>query len=145
MKTRLRRILPLVSGLTLVSLIHPSTVLAAAPAKACGPSVLGFLQFPTWYKYIIDNSKTTAAECVLQFDPITGIPRVLLAVFEILLRVGGLIAVVMIIYGGVLYMLSQGEPERTKGARTTIINALVGLAISLSAVAIVNLIGRNLL
>lgn len=55
-----------------------------------------------------------------------------------------MVAVGFIIFGGFQYMLSQGEPERTKGARSTILNALIGLAISLSAVAIVNLIGRNL-
>lgn len=121
--------------------IVPAKAFAATAAK-CSTSVLGFLDFPTWYKYL--NPSFSNGECVLSFDIKQDIPRVLLAVFEILLRVGGMVAVGFIIFGGFQYMLSQGEPERTKGARSTILNALIGLAISLSAVAIVNLIGRNL-
>ena len=67
-----------------------------------------------------------------------------MSVCVIILRGGVMIAVVMEIFGGCQCMLIQGNPEQTKGARSTIINALIGLAISISAVAIVNLIGKNL-
>lgn len=113
----------------------------AAPAGKCVESVT-FLKFPTWYKYIIDPA-TPATKCELKFDPTTDMPKVLLAVFEIILRVGGMLAVGMVIYGGILYVISQGEPDKTKGARGTIINAIIGLVITMSAVAIVNLIGKN--
>lgn len=124
----------------------PIGVLAAKP-EACGQTVGGFLGFPTWYKYL--NPTFSNGECNISFNILTSgglsdLPKVLLAIFEIILRVGGLAAVGFVIYGGIQYMISQGEPEKTKGARTTIINALVGLGISMSAVAIVNVIGRNL-
>jgi hypothetical protein len=124
----------------------PATTLAA-PASSTVPSKcvesVTFLKFPTWYKYIIDPA-SSGTKCELKFDPTTDIPKVLLAVFEIILRIGGMLAVGMVIYGGILYIISQGEPDKTKGARTTILNAIIGLVITMSAVAIVNVIGKNI-
>jgi hypothetical protein len=141
------KIAPRINGLiataSLFSLSLPARVFAVTPDRSCKTQADNFLGFPTWYKYIIDPASSTT-ECILKFDPRTDIPKLLLAVFEIILRVGGLVAVGFIIYGGIQYLISQGEPEKTKGARTTIINALVGLFISMSAVAIVNLIGKNI-
>lgn len=133
-------------GLAWAAVSFPVGVLAAK-AEACGQTVGGFLSFPTWYKYL--NPTFSNGECNITFNILSSgglsdLPKVLLAIFEIILRVGGLAAVGFVIYGGIQYMISQGEPEKTKGARTTIINAIVGLVISMSAVAIVNVIGRNL-
>jgi len=114
----------------------------AATAEACNTSIGGFLGLPTWYKYL--NPQFIDGECNISFQFPNDIGKVLLAVFEILLRIGGLVAVVFIIYGGFQYLLSQGEPDRVKGARSTIINALIGLAIAISATAIVNLVARNI-
>jgi hypothetical protein len=81
-------------------------------------------------------------------SPIISIPEsiipILMAIFEILLYIGGVVAVVFVIYGGIQYIISQGEPDRIRGARTTIINALVGLVIVILSTAIVNLIARNI-
>lgn len=67
-----------------------------------------------------------------------------LAVFDDLLRVAGMVAVVFVIYGGVRYITSQGEPEATKAAQGTIINALIGLAIAIVAATTVAFIGSSL-
>lgn len=121
----------------------PMQALAVATNDNCTEKVGGFLGFPTWYKYL-HPTITSAGECTLQFDIKEDLPKVLLAVFEIILRVGGLIAVGFIVYGGFQYMISQGNPDQTKAARGTILNAIIGLVITMSAVAIVNLIGKNL-
>lgn len=126
------------SALVTASTLSPQRVLAES---ACQESAGGFLNFPTWYKYIIANP---GPPCELEQDLIVNLPKILLAVFEILLRAGGLLAVAMILYGGIQYIISQGEPDKTKGARTTILNAIIGLVITMSAVAIVNLIGKNI-
>ncbi len=99
--------------------------------------------FPTWYKYL-DNAEIIAGRC----SPIVTFPdditKILLAIFEIIIRAGGLAAVAFVIWGAFQYQTSQGDPEKTKNARSTIVNALIGIAITVSAVAIVNLIGRSL-
>ncbi len=122
----------------------------AATAENCGKQSGNFLNFPTWYKYL--NPVFQDGKCKVSFPKdsngdesiIMAAGPILLAVFEIILRIGGLAAVGFIIFGGYQYLLSQGEPEGTKGAKSTILNAIIGLAIMMSAVAIVNLIGRNI-
>lgn len=113
--------------------------------EACSRESSAFLGFPTWYKYL--EPRIENGTCTLTFPKDTAgntdlgraAPPILLAVFEIILRVAGLVAVGYVIYGGFTYLISQGEPDRIKGARTTIVNALIGLAIAVSATAIVNL------
>lgn len=113
---------------------------AAASEQFCtGDGPLGL---PTWYKFL--RTEFVDEQCNVLFDVHTDIPRVALAIFEILLRLGGIVAVSMVIYGGVQFVLSQGEPDKIKGARTTIINALVGLVLVVSAVTIVNAVGGSL-
>lgn len=132
-----------------VTALMPSTAQAATRENCQGVSDR-ILQFPTWYKYLNPQySETTvdgitSGECNIDFTFPADIGKLLLAVFEILLRIAGILAIIFTIWGGFQYILSQGEPERASNARSTIVNALIGLAIAISAVAIVNLIGRNL-
>lgn len=125
---------------------------AATPAQGvCGDENQSFLSFPTWYKYL-DKAPGSGGRCDIavpkdaegntRIDQV--VAPVLLAVFEIILRIGGIAAVGFIIFGGFQYLISQGEPDRTKGAKSTILNAVIGLVITLSASAIVNIIGRNI-
>lgn len=117
----------------------------AASAQFCADEGAGFLQFPTWYKYLDYNFNSSTNSCEIKdFDIQTDGGKVLLAVAEILLRVGGMVAVSFVIYGGFQFILSQGNPENAKKARGTIIAALIGLVISASATVIVNLIGGTL-
>ena len=138
----MKNLIALSAALAAIAFALPGRALAVASATNCTESVGGFLGFPTWYKYLSPTINGT--ECSIVFEIKEDIPKVLLAVFEIVLRVGGIVAVVFIIWGGFQFMISQGNPDQTKGARSTIINALIGLAISISSVAIVNLIGKNL-
>lgn len=51
--------------------------------------------------------------------------------------IAGIISVIMIIIGGYWYMLSAGDPQKTKRGKDTILYAVVGLVISLSAWSII--------
>ncbi len=141
------------SLVTAGSVLLPITAQAASQAN-CNQSTAnnnaGFLGFPTWYKYLSPNFVNGECKLTLPLDDdnnesvVLALPRILLAVFEIILRVAGLAAVGFVIFGGFQYLISQGEPERTKGAKSTILNAMIGLIITLSATVVVNLIGRNI-
>ena len=48
----------------------------------------------------------------------------------------GIITVIVIVIAGVRYMTSQGEPDKIKGAKTTLTYAIIGLIIVLLAFAI---------
>lgn len=129
----------------LFTIVSPASV-SAAKAENCGTSSGGLLGFPTWYKYLEPSWDATKG-CTIKAD-IGGDPsvlgKILLAVFEIMLRVGGIVAVIFVLYGSIQYLISQGEPENLKNARTTIINALIGLIITMFATGIVNLIGGRI-
>lgn len=122
------------------------TNLVSRFAAACQPGDGGgFLGMPTWYKYL--DGEEVSGKCTVVFDPTAtaDIGKILLAAVEIILRIGGLVAIAFIIYGGFRYILSQGEPDKAKTARQTIINALIGLIITILATAIVNLVTGSLL
>ncbi len=52
----------------------------------------------------------------------------------------GIIAVIVVVIGGIKYMTSQGEPERIKSAKSTIMYAIIGLIVTLAAFAITEFI-----
>ena len=57
----------------------------------------------------------------------------------------GLICVIIMIIGGVQYMTSSGDPNKTKKARDTILYACIGLIICVLSFAIVNFVILNVL
>jgi hypothetical protein len=52
----------------------------------------------------------------------------------------GLLAVGMVIFGGIRYVLSSGDPSKTATAKNTILYAIVGLIVSLAAYAITSFV-----
>lgn len=57
----------------------------------------------------------------------------------------GIVAVVIILYGGFLWMTSQGEEDTINKAKRVIVNGVIGLTIILSAVAITQFIISRLM
>lgn len=52
----------------------------------------------------------------------------------------GIISVIMLIYGGLRYILSGGDNKKVTDAKNTILYAIIGLIISILAFAIVNFV-----
>lgn len=52
----------------------------------------------------------------------------------------GIISVIMIVVGGIRYTTSAGDASRVKASKDTIMYALVGLVVALSAWSIVNFV-----
>jgi len=61
-------------------------------------------------------------------------------VINIISVFGGALAVLMIIVGGFRYITSGGSPEGTKGARQTIVYAIIGLVVIAVAQIIVHFV-----
>ena len=147
------------------SLLFMAPVLAA-DASTCNTSDQGypksttFLGLIPWYQYVQGDFNDTGTPGICGFhanlssdgnNAIQTGPQgigvfwlIVLAIFEDLLRVAGLLAVVFVTYGGIRFITSQGEPENTKAARGTIINALIGLAITVVAAGTVAFIAKSL-
>ena len=52
----------------------------------------------------------------------------------------GIISVIMLVYGGLRYVLSGGDNKKVTDAKNTILYAIIGLIISLLSYAIVNFV-----
>ena len=102
-----------------------------------------FLGLLPWYHYLPLN-----ANCEIQNFTILGtnssIILILLAIIDDLLRIAGLVAFGFIIYGGIRYITSQGSPDQTSKAMSTILNAVGGLVIALVAIGVVSYLGNRL-
>lgn len=120
-------------------------------ASACSPGKGGGLfGFPTWYKYLPGVNTTVTADgsdktvigtvCTPQIHAIGDVWLIGAAVLEILLRVAAIAALIYVIWGAVEFVSSQGEPDKTAKARKTVINALVGLVIAITATALVSFV-----
>lgn len=112
-------------------------------AATCKPT---FFSLVPWYQYLKLNGGCGIEN--FQILPGNGapssIPLILLAIIDDLLRVAGLMAVFFIIYAGVQYISSQGNPDQASKAQNTIINALIGLAIALISIGFVSYLGNAL-
>lgn len=126
--------------LTIISL--PIGIAGANPVASNGGSVTNsacsvtkasqFFSFPTWYEYLPGVTDQNG-KCQPSLAKLSDIWLIVAAIVDILLRVGALAAVGMVIYGGIRYTTSMGSPELTAKARTVIIDALIGLIITIMA------------
>lgn len=123
-------------------MIFITTPFASRFADAGPPCSSGdFFSFPTWYKYL--PSVVGSNPCAPKISSINDVWLIIAAVIEILLRVGALAAIAMVVYGGISFITSEGQPEKTAKAIKIIINAVVGLAITIVSAGVVTfLAGR---
>lgn len=108
---------------------------AAQSSGACGNS---FLTFPAWYRGITDSNCDIKGPGQTEDGLQRYIWTIALNVIEIIMQAIGYLAVLYMIYGGFLYMTSNGNPEGAAKGLKTIINASIGIAIGMSAIAIKN-------
>ncbi len=75
-------------------------------------------------------------------DPCTGsgVTPLFTTIANILIFLTGAIAVIMLIFGGLRYVTSGGNPSSTKAAKDTIMYGIIGLVVAILAYAIVNFV-----
>ncbi len=69
-----------------------------------------------------------------------GFNRLMTNIINTILFVLGIIAVIMIIIGGIRYTTSNGDASGIKSAKDTIMYAVIGLVVAIMAYAIVNFV-----
>lgn len=110
-----------------------------------------FFGIPPWYEYLDVEVNPYTRACELHMSltksngqiDFTAFSLIGLGILDILIRVAALVAVAFVIYGGIQYITSQGEPDRFKRATGTIVNALIGLVIAVLAATVVRFIGNR--
>lgn len=130
-------------GGSLLTTAIPQTV---AAADTCSQSFLGI---PAWYRGLTVSD----TDCNLVTPNGEGtnptlsnfIWHIVLNIIEDIMILVGFIAAFLIIYGGFQYLISMGYPEANVKARTTILDAVIGLVISIVAVAFVNFVVDGIL
>lgn len=111
-------------------------------ASTCSHS---FFFIPNWWKYLPNQpDPNTTPPCQITFNFPGDIWAVGLAVLDMLLRIGGFVAVISIIIAGIQYITSTGSPDAATSARKRLTNSLIGLAIVLVASGVVAFIGNTI-
>lgn len=78
-------------------------------------------------------------------DKLFGANSITRRIINVLLFVIGLISVLMVVIGGLRYVLSGGDSGAVTSAKNTILYAIVGLIVAFSAYGIVNFVVVRLL
>ena len=86
----------------------------------------------------INNATGSSSSCGSGTTIQTGISSIAATIVNILSVVVGVVAIIMIIYGGFRYISSGGESNNVSSAKNTIIYAIVGLVIVALAQLIVH-------
>lgn len=87
-----------------------------------------------------DTEVDNYAECNLPEQTGPTLMERVQTIINVIVGVLGVVAVAVIILGGVYYVISQGEAAKITRAKNTILYGVVGLIISLLAYAIVNFV-----
>ena len=74
----------------------------------------------------------------------TGLTAVVTRIVSWLMVLAGFVAVIYLIYGGLLYITAGGDAEKAKSGRAALINAIIGIVIIALALLIVRWVGSIL-
>ncbi|MEK7620834.1 MAG: hypothetical protein AAB395_00580 [Patescibacteria group bacterium] len=113
------------------------SITQTAMAGACLGEVT-ILTISPWYHGLCESGTND-----VQFDaknPAATLGKIGINLLSIALQVTGYISVGFVIWGGFKYILAAGDSGKLASAKSIIQNALIGLLIALSAVAILNVI-----
>lgn len=112
-----------------VAVVAPSsTALAARSTGSCNPSDLSV------------DSGAACAQGNGQSSTLFGEGSIFQSITNILLFLIGAISVIMLIIGGIRYVISGGDQNQVTSAKNTILYAIVGIVIAFLAYAAVNFV-----
>lgn len=80
----------------------------------------------------------TAAQTAGYGGPLgqSALPQLVGSVINAVLGLSGLVLVVLLVYGGILYLTAAGNDEQVKTAKKTMQNAVIGIAIVMASYAV---------
>ena len=141
------KILTLIS-MTLFGVLTLSTTLSLPSYAATSCDNARFITMPAWYRGL---TKEAGGGCEIDItqagnDENKGgsigpaIYLIALNVGEMMMHIASYVAIAFVFVGGYRFMISSANADVNARARKTIINALVGLAVSMLAIGIINLL-----
>ena len=121
--------------LLLSAIVINTSVVQAAPGYNCATRARSLFILTSWDTYLPCNNAVGVYIGSLQ-----DAGGLVYWVVDSLLKLSAYIAIGFVIWGSIKFIKAQGEPSEIADARTTIINALIGLAICITSVAIVQFV-----
>ncbi len=138
------KIKKLLLGLMLPILAVSGAITPVASAAGCADKGGGITFFPSWYDGLCKGNS------IISPNEMSGtgtggklgawISVIALNIVGMLLYAVGYVSLGFIIFGGFKYMVSGDNSSGTAAARKTILNAVIGLVLSIMAVAIVRFV-----
>lgn len=121
-------------------LIVPALVLTLGAAPA-------YAQTATGCDVVTSGGISHGAECAKPTNApsqLFGPNSIFVTVTNIMLFIIGAIAVIMLIVGGIRYVVSSGDQNAVTGAKNTILYAIIGIVVAFLAYAAVNFVSSQL-
>lgn len=110
-------------------------IMPTALADTCNSeNGLAIIAIKPWYSGVCKTGTNDVEIKTIPDDIIV----IALNVLSIAFQLAGYAAVGLVIWGGIKYVLSNGDSSKIASAKTTIQNALIGLLIVLAAVTLVD-------
>jgi len=107
----------------------------AEPGKTPTPSITEY-KFETGIPGVVKKGEGLGA---ISFN------ELIKKIIYYLLRIGGILAFIMIVWGGIEYMISGGDTKRQKSAQEKIVGAIIGLILLFGFWLILNTINPDIL
>lgn len=117
----------------------------ATPQTASADCNSGFLGFPAWYRGLTNRKCEIKSPDNIEGGLSNFIWHIGLNVVEMALVAVAYLSGFFFLYGGYLFIISQGKPEGAAKARTTMLQAVIGLVVSVASIAIVTFIVTGIL
>lgn len=96
----------------------------------------------TAYETVTEGLGVTAEQA--GFEDVMTLPEMIAAFFNVILSLTGLAFLILLVYGGIMYLTASGDAERAKKAMRLITQAVIGIVILLAAFALAQFIFSQL-
>jgi hypothetical protein len=104
-------------------------------------AVTSIILSPATYAFNLGmQDGANAAKGTDQAADLFGASGIFTSITNVLLFIIGAISVIMIIVGGLRYVVSGGDASKVSGAKNTILYAIVGIIVAILAYAIINFV-----
>ena len=89
---------------------------------------------------ILLTALLTASPVFAQSADVSKVQNFIQNIIQVMVTLAGLVSVIFFVFGGFKYMTSSGNPESLDTAKKTIFYSAVGLAITLAAFVLSNIV-----
>jgi glucan phosphoethanolaminetransferase (alkaline phosphatase superfamily) len=96
------------------------------------------------YSTVYALDKCTGSDTKICETDTNLVTDIIKSIINIILVFAGILAVLMIVIGGIRYITSDGDSSRASQAKNTILYAIIGLIVAILSYAIVNFVLTNI-